>query len=153
MEREPKNDEASAPSTRDWERLWLAIQRSSWMSIALVPIGEGLDTPALAAALADVGQKHLGAKVLVHDATKVSLSTLRDAVAELIDREDRCIVALSPLARSPAGVELARAADAVVLCIALGQSAIAEAEKSAFDVGNERVLGAVIVRKGAPSHE
>ena len=89
MEREPKKDEAGTPSTRDWERLWLAIQRSSWMSIALVPIGEGMDTPALAAALADVGQKHLGARVLVHDSTKVTISTLPHPRSQRLGLEPR----------------------------------------------------------------
>lgn len=140
-------------STLAWERLWLAIQRTSWMSIALVPIGPGIETPRLAAALAEIGRLHLGAKILVHDATKVSIATLQAALSELIDCEDRAIVALSPLTESPAGVELARAADAVVLCVALGESGIAEAKRILTDVGVEHVLGAVIVRKGEPSHE
>ncbi len=144
---------AEAGDTRDWERLWLAIQRTSWMSIALVPIGEGIETKRLAEALAEVGRQHLGARVVVHDATGVSISSLQSAVAEIIDCEDRAIIALPPLTECPAGVELARAADAVVLCIALGESTIAEAERVEFDVGEGRVLGAVIVRKGGASHE
>lgn len=141
-----------ARGTRDWERLWLAIQRTPWMSIALVPIGEGIETKRLAEALAEVGRQHLGAKVVVHDATGVAISTLQSAVAEIIDCEDRAIIALPPLTECPAGVELARAADAVILCIALGESTIAEAERVELDVGEGRVLGAVIIRKGGASH-
>lgn len=137
---------ASPSNVIDWERLWLAIQRSSWMSIALVPIGEGIPTVRIAAALADVGRQHLGGKIVVDDATRVSLSTLQASLSELIDRADRAIVALSPLSESPAGIEIARAADAVVLCIALGDSTIAEAERIVRDVGREHVIGAVIVR-------
>ena len=138
---------APAASVVDWERLWLAIQRSSWMSIALVPIGEGISTVRIAAALADVGRQHLGGKIVVDDATRVSLATLQASLSELIDRADRAIVALSPLSESPAGVEIARAADAVVLCLSLGESTIAEAERIMHDVGREHVIGAVIVRE------
>lgn len=146
-------EKTGAPSTLEWERLWLALQRSSWMSVALVPIGAGIEAPRLAAALADVGQKHLGTKVIVHDATSVSLSTLQATLSDLFDCEDRAIIALSPLGESPAGVEIARVADVVVLCIALGESTIAEAQRIVADVGPEHVIGAVIVRKGGPSHE
>lgn len=137
---------------RAFERLWLALQRTSCMSIALVPIGEGIDTSRLASVLASVGRQHLGKDVGVLDARKVSIATLQSAVSALIDTEGRVIIALSPLGESPAGVELSRAADAVVLCLSLGESAVAEAERVVADVGAERVLGAVIVRRGDPKH-
>jgi hypothetical protein len=80
----------------------------------------------------------------------VSLSTLRAELTNLAEgarRAERSIVALPPLLGSPACLELARAADAALLCIELGSSAIAEAEQIVDDVGRERVLGSIIVRK------
>lgn len=142
--------DAHVADSVDWQRLWLATQRSDWCSLALIPIGEGIATPRIAVALAEVGRRHLGGTIVAWDATHVSLKTLKSelsALAESVRSAGRAIVALPPLAGSPACLEIARATDAALLCIGLGGSSIAEAEQIVEDVGRERVLGSVIVRK------
>ncbi len=134
----------------DWQRLWLAAQRSAWRSLALIPIGEGISSATIAAGLASVGRRHLGGTIVACDATDVTLSTLNahlDALAERVRCAERAIVALPPVPVSPAAVALARAADAAILCIALDESAVAEARHVMEEVGADRVLGAVIVKK------
>ena len=42
---------------------------------------------------------------------------------------------------------LAQAADAAILCVGLGSSAIEEAERILDELGRERVLGSVIFRE------
>jgi hypothetical protein len=147
--------ETAAKSRVDWERLWLATQRTEWRSLALVPVGEGISTAPIASELAEIGRTHLGGTVIAHDATKVSISSLRGELAMLSERagcSHRALVALPPVLGSPAGLALAQAADGVILCVALGRSSIAEAQKIVAEVGRERVLGSVIVheRKGKP---
>lgn len=142
--------DAGVADSVDWQRLWLAAQRTAWKTLALIPIGEGLATPRLAAALAEVGRRHLGGTVVALDATKVSLSTLRSELSALTESArcaERAIVALPPLLGSPACLEIARAADAALLCIELGSSAAAEAEQILEEVGRLRVIGSVIVRR------
>ena len=132
----------------DWQRLWLATQRTPWATLALVPIGDGVPTARIATALAELGRQHLGGIIVACDATDVSLSTLKTELSALSERvrcAERAIVALPPLLESPAGLALARATDAVVLCISLGKSEIAEATQVLEDLG-PRVLGTVIVR-------
>jgi hypothetical protein len=127
------------------ERLWLATQRARWTSLALVPVGPGVPTARLAEALSAVGTAHLGTRVAVRDCTTVSLASLQDQLARLTRRAARVILALPRLADNPAGLVLARAADAAVLCVALGSSEIAEAEQLLAEVGKERLLGTVIL--------
>ncbi|MFO0590944.1 MAG: hypothetical protein U0441_25600 [Polyangiaceae bacterium] len=139
----------------DWQRLWLTTLRSPWRSLGLVPIGAGVRTLLIAAALAEVGKHHPGGTLIAHDATEVSLPTLTAELAALVARArsaDRSVVALPPLLESPAGIALARAVDALILCISLGDSAIAEAEQVLAEVGRDRVLGCVIIheRKAIP---
>ena len=87
---------------------------------------------------------------MAHDATEVSLATLTSELSALVERArrtDRSVVALPPLLASPAGIALARAVDALILCISLGESAVAEAEQVLAEVGRDRVLGCVIIRE------
>ena len=136
-----------APDTVALQHVWLAAQRRPWASLALIPIGVEAPAKRLAAALAAIGEPYLGAAVVVHDATAVSLATLQaelGAMTARAGRAGRAIVALPPLLGCPAGLALARAADAVIVCVALGSSAIAEAEQILDEVGRERVLGSVV---------
>lgn len=146
----PPSDVKLPEGAIDWERLWLATLRSPWTSLGFVPIGEATVTPGIAAALAAVGNHNNEGAVTSRDASQVSLATLKTELSALSahrDSGDRTIVALPRLRASPAGLALARALDALVLCITFGESPIAEAEQVLADVGRARVLGTVIVRR------
>lgn len=127
-----------------WEKIWLATQRRPWRSLAVIPAGPGAFTPRVAGALAEVGSRHLGVPVRVTDATGLTLSRLEAFLVDL--RARRGIIALGPVLESPASLALARAADAVVLCLVLGESAISAAEQTIEEVGRERFLGSVLLR-------
>ncbi len=152
---EPPEPEIAAPislreragETADavaWEKIWLATQRRPWRSLAVIPAGPGAFTLGVARALADVGSRHLGLPVRVTDATGVTLSRLEASLSEL--RARRGIVALGPVLERPASLALARAADAVVLCLVLGESAISGAQQTIDEVGRERFLGSVLLK-------
>ncbi|MEO5728210.1 MAG: hypothetical protein ABI134_24590, partial [Byssovorax sp.] len=46
-----------------WEKIWLAMQRRPWRSLAVISVGPGAFTPGVASALAEVGSRHLGLPV------------------------------------------------------------------------------------------
>ena len=143
----PASIRESAVETADavaWEKIWLATQRRPWRSLAVIPAGPGAFTLGVARALADVGSRHLGLPVRVTDATGVTLSRLEASLSEL--RARRGIVALGPVLERPASLALARAADAVVLCLVLGESAISGAQQTIDEVGRERFLGSVLLK-------
>ncbi|MFO0756276.1 MAG: hypothetical protein U0359_07275 [Byssovorax sp.] len=131
-----------------WQRLWLAAQKTPWSSLVLLPIGEGVPAAALSTKLAKVGEEHLGGTVVALDSTNVTLSTLKDELSAFAERArcaGRAIVAVPPLPRSPAGLTLAQAADAVILCVGLGESEIAEAQQILEGLDRSRVLGAIVL--------
>jgi hypothetical protein len=134
-----------------WQRLWLATQCRQWNSLALVPAGEGVPTMRVARALARAGACHLGHTVEVSDATSIELGQLRASIEAWVQRRrgaERTILALGPVLASPATAALARAADAAILCVPLGESSIAEAQRAIAEVGPERFLGSVCWRGG-----
>lgn len=147
--------DAAIADAVDWQRLWLAAQRSAWRSLALIPIGDGIETPRLAAVLAEVGRLHTSGIIVAWDATKVSLSTLKSelsALAESARAAERAIVALPQLTDNPACLEIARATDAVIFCVGLGESKTLEAEQVAREVGPGKILGAAVIRRKKGHH-
>jgi hypothetical protein len=139
-----RSEAVEAADAIAWEKIWLATQRRPWRSLAVIPVGPGAFTPRVASALAEVGSRHLGLPMRVIDATGLTLSRLESFLGEL--RARRGIIALGPVLESPASLALARAADAVVLCLVLGESAISAAQQTVEEVGRERFLGSVVLR-------
>ena len=134
----------------EWQRLWLSTQRRPWATLALIPVGEGIPTLKLAGLLVAAGREHLSGTIIACDETNVSLSTLQTSLAEITERThgaERVILAFPEVLQSPASLALARAADAVILCLGLGTSMIDEAERILDEVGRERVLGSVLFRE------
>ena len=63
----------------------------------------------------------------------------------------RVILALRSANENPTAIPLARTADAVVLCIGLGTTAIKSAEKTIDEIGRDRVLGSIVLKPVKPS--
>ncbi len=134
----------------DWQRLWLDLRKQAWSSLAIVPTGTTIDTRRLADAIASVGRRHLGSVVHVQDQRQLTLEDLKQAIGAMLaykERNECVIVALDPLRESPASAELARSADAVLLALELGQSAIAEASAARDEIGSARFVGAILLRE------
>lgn len=134
-----------------WQRLWLAAQSRPWRSLAVVAAGEGLSTARAARVLARAGASHLGDVVELIDATAVTLQQLRAITGSCVDRPDgapRVILALGPVLESPASLALARAADAALLCVTLGETSIAEAQRTIAEIGQARFVGSMCLGRG-----
>jgi hypothetical protein len=132
----------------DWQRMWLATQRSSWRSLALVLAGSGAPlefTLKVAVSLARTGMRHLGGQVHVADATQLGMAHAVEFGQQLrrTIESGPVIIALASPSTSAVAIELAQAADYALLCVLLGQMRISEAKKTLDDIGRERFLGAV----------
>ncbi|MFT3768673.1 MAG: hypothetical protein QM820_24770 [Minicystis sp.] len=145
-------DAPRSPADRpDWQRLWLAIQRTPWRSLAVIPAHHDIPTTRVARAITQVATRHLGPTALVGDATAITLDRLQAAVSCWIARPEgdpRVVLALAPVLTSPASLALAQAADAAILCLSLGRTALADAARTVEEVGRSRLLGAVILKEG-----
>ena len=162
LEAEIDRERLEAPSTArfapveaalpiEWQKLWLATQLRPWRSLAVVRVGEGVPTVRIARTLAGAGACHLGLVVELVDATSITLGQVRVSTEVWIERRggaERILLALGPVLTSPASLALAQVADAAILCVTLGESSIAEAQRTIEEIGHARVLGSVCLRRG-----
>jgi hypothetical protein len=135
----------------EWQKLWLATQRRGWRSLAVLAGSKGMTTSPLevASALADVGWQHLGRPIHVVDARETTLGHVETRISEVslrMSKGDRVIVVLSSVFDNPATLPIARAADAALICVLLGQSEMSEAEQTVDEIGRERFLGSVVLK-------
>jgi hypothetical protein len=101
-------------------------------------------TVEIAVALVQIGAMHLGAPIRIADGTGVPLSQLAQFMTELeaVQRtDDPLLIALGSTRENPTTVSLAQAADAVLLCVPLGQTNLVEAKRTLDEIGRERFIG------------
>jgi hypothetical protein len=140
------------PQPRPWEdvrlqRLWMATQRRDWQSLAIMAASQSVRTLPIAEVLAQIAWCYRGQPVCVFDLRDLSLRLAEYQVREMqlaVQSGARAVVALRSLAENPVGLLVAREADAVVLCIALGDSETKTLERTIEDIGRDRVLGAIL---------
>lgn len=131
------------------QKLWLATQRRSWRSLAVVGAGKHLDTLWIAELIAKLAWGYRGQPSCVFD-----LRDLRLRLVEYHEREvaaqvniGQCVViALRSVFENPTTVPMARSADAIVLCVALGRTGFKEAEQTLEEIGRDRVIGSIVTR-------
>jgi hypothetical protein len=140
------------------QKLWLAMQRREWRSLAVLAASSGVETLQIAELLARVAWAYRGQPSCVFDLRDLGLRLadyqMREVRAQ-VEAGASVIVALRSTSENPTAVPVARQADAVVLCIGMGQTRLKSAERTIAEVGRDRVLGSIIVRaparqKGAP---
>lgn len=133
--------------------LWLALQQRTWRSLAVMAASAGIETLPVADTLAKLAWAYTGQPTCVFDMRDLNLRLLehqiRDMAAQLQGGE-RVFVALRSMNENPTAVPLAMAADAVVLCVALGRTDIRAAQRTLSAIGRERFLGTLIVPPAGP---
>lgn len=134
----------------EWQRLWLAVERHPWRSLALVPAGDGGSvnfTLVVAMTLSRTGMVHLGAPLQVADATNVSLSQLTAFSAEVnrvTSTGQRLIVALPAVSTNAVTAAIAQAVDSAVLCVLADKMTSGQAKETIRLVGRTRFIGSAI---------
>jgi len=134
-----------------WQQVWFAALRRPWSSLVLVPAHAG--TPALfaAEALAAVGRLHGQRPSRLVNAEAAALPEVDDVVKSLgamTGRGELAVVAVGcPLVQATS-IPIARACDAGLLVVPLGESRLADARRAIDLVGRERFIGAVTLALG-----
>jgi hypothetical protein len=132
------------------QRLWLATQRRQWRSLAVLAASPGVETLHIAELLAHVAWAYRGQPSCVFDLRDLGLRLadyqMREVEAQ-VDAGTRVLIALRSTTENPTAVPIARQADAVVLCIGMGETRFKAAERSITEVGRDRVLGSIIVKE------
>jgi hypothetical protein len=135
----------------EYQELWFGLQRRPWRSLAVVPVGAAGSARDVASALCAVGQVQSHSPIPYLDVQGIDLRRVASLLEDLAiesRQADRFLLVLDPLQENLAGVPVARAADAVLLCVDLGRSDFASARRAIELVGAERVLGAVAISPG-----
>ncbi len=132
------------------QQLWLATQRREWRSLALVGASKSVDTLWIAELLAKLAWWYRGQPSCVFDLRDLSLRLVeyhQNEVTAQVGSGNCVIVALRSIFENPTAVPIARAADAVVLCVSLGKTDFKAAEQTIAELGRDRVIGSIVVRK------
>lgn len=152
----PTTTEPFGPPAREFQELWFALARKDWQSAVIVPADASVAAGGIACSLADVGRRlgFTAVNALVAEsldfasvgplASRVAAPRLRAQSPEEA-LTGQLVVALPPVVVQPLGVVVARAADVVVLCIAMGRTRLSDAQKTIDLVGRERLAGTFLV--------
>jgi hypothetical protein len=131
-----------------WPLVWFAIAQHPWSSLVLVPADERLSVLPMARALTAAARMYEERPVSLIEAEHAAPSDVRAITANVRDyasQGQRIIVAVrSPLVSHPA-TPIARACDAAILLIPLGQTKMAAAKQVIATVGHTAFLGAFTV--------
>jgi hypothetical protein len=131
------------------QKLWLATQRKKWRSLAIVAASKKVDTLVVAETLAKIAWWYRGEPSCVFDLRDLSLRLVEYQVNEVrgqVEGGALVVIALRSIFENPTTVPVADGADAVVLCLGLGKTLIADAEATIAEVGRERVIGSIVLR-------
>jgi hypothetical protein len=132
------------------QKLWLATQRRRWRSLAFLSAGGNVDTLPVAELFAKLAWWYRGQPSCVLDLRDMSLRLVEYHAQEVraqVDRGYRVAIALRSISESPTAAPLARCADAIVLCVRLGRTEFKAVEETIAEVGADRVLGSIAIRR------
>lgn len=143
---------AGAPSV-SIQQLWLTIQRQEWSSLLLMPTGPTSSAFEVAQSLHEVGKLTMGERLRLLDARGIKLTGIAPLILEMTGpspvrpvsdpRTERTLVVIDSVLSHPAGIPVALAADAALLCVELGRSRVTEARETLELVGLQRFVGCI----------
>ncbi len=138
----------TSESSRALQLLWLSVAQRPWSSLLLVPTHSGASTFDFAVRLTEVGRNSTTTRLVLADARGVTLEgviRVKEGIAAHVAQGARILVLVDPVVENPAGLEIARATDAALLCVTYGQTDIDTARRSLDLCGREFFLGSVAV--------
>jgi len=136
---------AELPST-DVQRLWFATLKKEWSSLAVIPSHPGGSAAAIAKALAKVAtlQKDSPIKLIHAEGTDLSgASRLIIEMTSHVAQGGLAIVVLDSVISNPAGIPVALAADAALLCVQLKAADVDSGRRTLELLGEAKFVGAV----------
>jgi hypothetical protein len=135
----------------DLQRVWMALARRPWRTVAVVSTARDVGTLELANVIAELCWTCRGERTFALDMRATNLRLLdhhRKHIEEHVARGECVVLALPSLDENPITVSMARACDAAVLVVALGTTGVASSKRAIEDIGRERFAGAVLAQAG-----
>jgi hypothetical protein len=131
------------------QKLWLAIERRPWRSVAVIGASKSVETIQLAELLAQLAWRYRGQPSAVCDLRELSMRLVDYQIQEMraqVESGVRLVVSLRSVFENPTSAPVAKQTDGVLLCIALGETKLKEAEETIAAVGRELVIGSILLR-------
>lgn len=143
----PIRGRVSGPmSSNQWALVWFTLIEHPWTSIVIVPAEANASSIAVARALTDVGNTYEEQGVQLIEAERLPPAIARHVIATMTKRADsgaRTVVAVaSPLVDYNA-IPIARAADASVMLVKVGATALSDAKKTVNMIGRQCFIGSI----------
>jgi hypothetical protein len=144
----------SSQSVNVWDdvrlqKLWIGVERREWRSLSVISASDSVETIQIAELLAQLAWRYRGQPSGVCDLRDLSMRLIDYEVQEMrarLEEGTRLVVALRSIFENPTSSSIAKQTDAVVLCIALGETNFKAAEETIAAVGRDRVVGTIILR-------
>ncbi len=134
-----------APSA-DMQRLWFATLKKDWSSLVVLPAHPGGAAASVARGLARIATLHKDAPVKLISGEGADLQNASRLIIDMtshVASGGLVIVVLESIVSNPAGIPVALAADAALLCIQLGETDFESAERTVELLGQSRFVGTV----------
>lgn len=139
------------PPTKDMpsaelQRLWFATLKKDWSSLVVLPAHPGGQATNVARALAQVAAVHKDAPIRLISGEGADLQNASRLIIDMtthVASGGLVILVLESVVSNPAGIPVALAADAALLCIQLGETDFESAERTVQLLGESRFVGAV----------
>ena len=150
-DRNPSNGEPEAGrpgrGSLSLRQLWVTLASRKWTSLAVVPMA-GLTSLPFAEALVEAAG-HCGARAATVDASQCDLRGVARVLQELaVSRPEgvRVVAAVDSVLLGLAAVQVALAADGVLLLVPYGHTDLDSVRAAIDAVGRDRILGCVTFR-------
>ena len=149
--------EARAPAP-DLQQLWFRTLQYDWSSLVVVPTHSRCSAADIAQALGDMAALHRGVPITHIVASDLEMAGTSEVITAMVLHDPdvvpsgptrpwhgrNAVVAIDPIISNPAGIAVVLAADAAVLCVKLGHTRLADAQRTIDLVGRERFIGCVV---------
>lgn len=143
-----------APPSRDFNTLWLLLTLRGLHSIVFVPADKGESAVEAATSLAEAGQWLRDGKVALFVMWGAldyasAVRSVKDVSREgslSPNSSHRVITAIPSVLTEPLGIGVARAADAVVLCVRMGCSHLSAIQRTVELIGRDRIVGCLLLK-------
>jgi hypothetical protein len=135
------------------QKLWLGVEKRGWRSLAVLAANQSVETIQLAELLAQLAWRYRGQPSAVCDLRDLSMRLIDYQVREMraqVESGVRLVVSLRSIFENPTSAAVAKETDGVLLCIALGETKMREAEETIAAVGREYLIGSVVLRARRP---
>lgn len=135
----------------DLQRLWFATLKKEWSSLVVLPAHPEGSASFVARSLAQIGSLHRDGSIKLISAEGVGVSGTSRLIIDMtshVSSGGMVIVVLDSVLSNPTGIPVALAADAVLLCVHLGETETESARRTIEMIGADRFVGAVAIRNG-----